>query len=342
MGSLFFLFPLLIWLRYSERIASNGGLYAFVEAAAGAPVARVQAIFWIISYVLYLVYTVPFIVYDLLPVVVPQVSRYQLLLDAGLAVIVAGVMLSPKIVAFSVMALIAVVQLLLAVALAGVSLRQFGVPLGSFVGHGDLGTVLVGAGKTSSLYVCASLPLFVAGEVRGGPSAVRRTLGWAFAGVATLSVIAVFPLGRAAASVIGSDIPGVPVAQASFGRMGAVLIGVGVAASVAGLIVAEFIALSRLLGTMFLGPSRMMVIIISAVFLAASLISLVNPPAVYRLLLKPSLIALWISQLIVVGVYPWFVHRYRRVLPSDVALAAAGSVLMVFALVIAAISSSGT
>jgi hypothetical protein len=105
MGSLVFLFPLLIWLRYSERIASNGGLYAFVEAAAGAPVARVQAIFWIISYFLYLVYTVPFIVYDLLPVVVPQVSRYQLLLDAGLAVTVAGVMLSPKIVAFSVMAL---------------------------------------------------------------------------------------------------------------------------------------------------------------------------------------------------------------------------------------------
>lgn len=342
MGSLLFVLPLLVWLRYSERIASNGGLYAFVEAAAGPRLARVQAAFWIISYFLYLVYTVPYIVYDLLPVVFPQASRYQLLLDTGLAVIVAAVMLSPRLVAFSVLALIAAFQLLLTVALAVASLSQFGVPVASFAGHGDLATVLAGAGKTSSLYICASLPLFVVGEVRAGPTTIRNTLGWAFAGVAMLSVIAVFPLAHAGASVIDGDIPGVLVAQDSFGQMGAVLIGVGVAVSVAGLILAEFIALSRLLGVIFARPSRTMVVLISVLFLAASLISLANPPAAYRLLLKPSLIALWVSQLIVVGVYPWFARRYRAVGPGDVALSATASVLMVFALVIAVTSNSGT
>src|SRR5207245_11265941 len=72
MATLLFVFPLAIWYRYSERIASSGGLYAFVEAATGPTVARVQAGFWIISYFLYLVYTVPYIFYDLLPVIFPE------------------------------------------------------------------------------------------------------------------------------------------------------------------------------------------------------------------------------------------------------------------------------
>src|SRR2546421_6199 len=42
--------PVAIWVLYSRRIASTGGLTAFVEAAAGTGVARVQAAIWAVSY----------------------------------------------------------------------------------------------------------------------------------------------------------------------------------------------------------------------------------------------------------------------------------------------------
>ena len=38
-----FAFPLAIWLRYARQVSGAGGLYAFVEAAAGRRVALVQA-----------------------------------------------------------------------------------------------------------------------------------------------------------------------------------------------------------------------------------------------------------------------------------------------------------
>ena len=62
-----FMAPLAIWLRYSRQISSSGGLYAFVEAAAGRRVALAQAAVWIVSYLLHLIYTTLQIVYDLLP-----------------------------------------------------------------------------------------------------------------------------------------------------------------------------------------------------------------------------------------------------------------------------------
>ncbi|MGA8718687.1 MAG: hypothetical protein WB557_11825, partial [Solirubrobacteraceae bacterium] len=61
-----FIAPLAIWLRYSRHINSAGGLYAFVEAAAGRPVALAQAAIWAFSYALYIVYTTVQIVYDVL------------------------------------------------------------------------------------------------------------------------------------------------------------------------------------------------------------------------------------------------------------------------------------
>jgi amino acid transporter len=35
--------PLVIWLRYARRVSGSGGLYSFVEEAAGRRVAQVQA-----------------------------------------------------------------------------------------------------------------------------------------------------------------------------------------------------------------------------------------------------------------------------------------------------------
>ncbi|MGZ4468938.1 MAG: hypothetical protein ACXVXB_10700, partial [Nocardioidaceae bacterium] len=79
--------PLLVWLRYSRHVAGPGGLYGFVESAAGRRVALVQAGLWIASYLLYLLYTTASIVYDLLPAVLPGVRAYQPLLEVTIPVL---------------------------------------------------------------------------------------------------------------------------------------------------------------------------------------------------------------------------------------------------------------
>jgi len=329
-ASLLFMFPILIWYRYSEKIASAGGLYTFVVTATGSSLARVQAVFWVISYFLYLVYTVPFIAYDLLPVVFPGIDRYGLALDGLIAVLITAIMLTPLLFTLSLMAAVAVSQVVVGVILAVVTIGHLGTPASAFIGHGNLRVILPAAGNISLLYICSSLPLFLGGEVRGGTHSVRRALAWAFPAVAALAIIAAIPLANASATVLNATIPGVRIAQAASGRTLAVVVGLGVALSVGGLIIAEFLALTRLLATVFDLPTRRTVRLIAALFLIASLISLVNPRTVYSTLLKPSLIALWIAQLLVVAVYPWFVARNRRVAAGDIALAGAGTLLMVF------------
>jgi hypothetical protein len=48
-GVAVFALPLVIWLRYARDVSGAGGLYGFVEAAAGRPLARAQAAFWIVG-----------------------------------------------------------------------------------------------------------------------------------------------------------------------------------------------------------------------------------------------------------------------------------------------------
>jgi amino acid transporter len=339
-ASLLFIFPILTWYRYSERIASSGGLYTFVDAATNRGVARVQAVFWIASYFLYLVYTVPFIAYDLLPVVFPGIDRYSLLIDGLIAGLITVIMLTPVLFALSLMAGVAGLQIIVAVALAAVTIGHLGVPPSSFVGHGNLRAILPAAGNTSLLYVCASLPLFLGGEVRGGARSVQRALAWAFPAVAALVIIAAIPLAKASGTVLNATIPGMSLAQEWSGSTFAVIVGLGVAASVGGLIIAEFLALTRLLAAILNKPIRRIVRSIAALFLIASLISLINPRAAYSMLLKPSLIALWISQFLVVAVYPWFVTRHRKLAAGDIALAGVASLLMVFGAYSAATSAT--
>jgi hypothetical protein len=91
-----FAFPLLIWLRYARRVNGPGGLYAYVEAAAGRRIALVQAGLWIFSYLVYLVYTTTQIVYDTLPAVLPGERRYQPVLEIAIPVALAGVMITGR------------------------------------------------------------------------------------------------------------------------------------------------------------------------------------------------------------------------------------------------------
>jgi hypothetical protein len=63
---------------------------------------------------------------------------------------------------------------------------------------------------------------------------------------------------------------------------------------------------------------------------------------VYSFLLKPSLVALWLAQLIVFVVYPWFVSHRRRVRIRDIALASGASALMLFGLYSTVLNQLGT
>jgi multisubunit Na+/H+ antiporter MnhG subunit len=90
-----------------------------------------------------------------------------------------------------------------------------------------------------------------------------------------------------------------------------------VAVSVAGVMLVEYFALSRLVSAVTSWPSRRVIIGIGAVMVAVAPIALINPDAFYNSLLKPSLVALWLSQLIVFAVYPRFAARqHSRMLPA--------------------------
>ncbi len=342
LASLFFIPPLLVWYRYSEAIASSGGLYAFVEAAAGLRIARIQGAFWILSYALYLVYTGPYIVYYLLPVVFPGITPYQPLLVEGLALVFAASLLGTITITLWIVAGIAVGQVVITIALAVVTLIHLGAPPSSLIGHGNFAGILKGAGSVSSLYVCASLPLFLGGEVSGGSRAVQKGLVGAFAAVAALVIIAILPLANVSQQIVDSPVPGVAMADAFAGPRVANVVGIAVAVSVSGLVIAEFIALSRLLSAMSKTPPDLMVRAIAVGLVLASLITLINPRNAYTLLLRPSLIALWISQLLVVAVYPWFATRHRRLKIGDLGLAGTASAVMVYGLYNAAVSPLGT
>ena len=118
-----------IWLRYARQVNGPGGLYSFVEAAAGRRVALVQAGLWIVSYLLYLLYTTAQIVYDTLPAVVPGERRYQPVLEIAIPVALAGVMIAGRRVALLVIGLVAAGQLAIAAALGGVTLTHLGLPV---------------------------------------------------------------------------------------------------------------------------------------------------------------------------------------------------------------------
>src|SRR5581483_2709923 len=237
--------PLAIWLRYSSHVHSSGGLFAFVEAAAGRPVALVQAAIWTISYVLYLIYTTVQIVYDLLPNVVSGTQRYQSLLAVAIPVAIAAVMIAGRAAALTVIGLIAASQLALAGVLDGVTLAHVSTPASSFGAAAPAGTLAKAGAQTSLLYICGSLPLFLGGELSRPARTIKRGLVGAYAITGLVVALAVAPL-AASPGILHTDVPGVSLLQ-QFGTPGlAETIGVGIAVSIAGVMLCEYLALSRL------------------------------------------------------------------------------------------------
>jgi hypothetical protein len=110
------------------------------------------------------------------------------------------------------------------------------------------------------------------------------------------------------------------------------VVGVGVAVSIGGVILAEYLALSRLVSAVTSWPLRPVIIAIGAIMVAAGPLTLINPDRIYNDLLMPSLVALWLSQLIVFAVYPRFAARQRRRVLLAWVLAAASVAFVIYGL----------
>ena len=316
-----FAIPMWIWLDYARDVSSPGGLYAFTEAAAGRRVAQVQAGLWIISYVLYLLYTTAQVVYDTLPAVLPGEQRYQGVLEVVIPVALAGVMIAGRAAALLVIGVIAVGQLVLAAIVGGLTVANLGFPLSSFGASAPAGSVATASGLTALLYICGSLPFFMGGEAT--PRQMRRGVVGAYAVTVALIIVAVAPL-AVESGFARTPIPGMAVAQAYAGHSMAVTVGIGVVASVGGVMLVEYLALSRLLTALTRWPQRAILAGIGVTMVAFAPVILINPDTIYDDLITPSLFALWLSQLVVFAVYPRFAaRRGRRTGPAWVLAAAA-------------------
>ena len=299
--------PTYLWVRYSRTVVGPGGLTAFTAAAAGRRVAAVHVLAWLVSYVLYLLYTTDYVVYDVLTASVPGIAPWRPWLEILLPALLAAVVLAPLRASFGVVTAAAAAQVGLLAVLLGVAAAH-GSSNAPFPATGGADVSNAG-GNVALLFVCASLPLFLGGEVRGGSRTVRRTLIGAVAGVGFLVLLATLPA-HGLRAFTGTDVPGVALARATGGTSFGVTVGVGIAVSVLALVAVEYLAITRVVHAVArrISPgsvARWLVVPL----VGAGAISLASPHRFYADLLKPSLVALWIAQLIPVLVYPRFAAR---------------------------------
>jgi amino acid transporter len=312
--------PLWVWLDYSREVSGPGGLYDFTRAAAGQRVAQIQAGLWTLSYVLYLMYTTAQIVYDTLPAVLPGEARYQTLLEVVIPVALAAVMIAGRAVALLVIGVLAAGQLVLAAVVGGLTVANVATPASTFGGSAPAGSVAIASGQTALLYICGSLPFFLGAEA--SKTHIRQGLVGAYIATAAVITLAVAPL-AADPSIISAPIPGMEVAQRFAGHGLAVTVGIGVVASIGGVMLVEYLALSRLLVAVTAWPLRRILVGIGLVMVAFGPVVLIRPAQIYDDLITPSLVALWLSQIVVFAVYPRYAaSRGRRVAPAWVLAAA--------------------
>ena len=136
-------------------------------------------------------------------------------------------------------------QLAIAAGLGGVTLTHLATPAASFGASAPAGALATATGQTALLYICGSLPLFLGGELAHPARTIRRGLTAAYLVTAVVIVAAVAPLAADPAAA-RAPIPGMAVAEQFAGHGFAVAVGLGVAVSVAGVMLVEYLALSRL------------------------------------------------------------------------------------------------
>ena len=337
-AALAFAAPLAIWLRYARDINSTGGLTAFVEGAVGRRIAVVQAAAWIASYALYLLYTSVYVVYDLLPPVWPGVHRWRSLLAVLLPIAVAAVVVAGGRIALGVIAAFGLLQVLALVLLDVVALRH---SAGASAFHVAVTHDTVHAtGDVSTLFVCGSLPLFLGGGVADRRS-LRRWLPVAFVLTALGVLLAVYPLARDPAFT-HVEIPGLSLARVDAGHWAGVVVGIGVALSVVAVMLLEYVALARLLFFLTKRPARIWSWWIAVPVVIAGPISLIDPEKFYDKLLRPSLVALWIAQLIVVLVFPIYLARRGSLRPWHIVAVVVAVAVMGYGLKTAVAGAGGT
>lgn len=302
--------PLVLWLVYSRRVVSAGGLSAFVEAAAGRRAAVVHGWIWAFAYFLYLPYTITFVVYDVLTPIFPGLHPYRWVLELVLPLAIVLLVLAPVRLALAVLALVGLAQLVLMLVLGGVTLGRVPVHL---VHDPKVDPIRRGVGGTALLFICASLPLYLGAEVRGGGRTVRRGLTAAVAVVGICFFVAALPLATIPPALREFPVPAAAIAKYYSGRPLEVAVALGIAAGTLALIVAEYLALGRLLHWLHGVPLRRVLVWIAGPFVAADAISLIDPEQFYDKLLKPSLGALFVSQLIVFVAFPLFRRGLRWV-----------------------------
>jgi hypothetical protein len=176
------------------------------------------------------------------------------------------------------------------------------------------------------------LPIFLGAEVEGGRRTVRRTLVIASSVVAVYLVFAVFAYAAVDPALLRGELPGYDIAAAYSGRTLAVVVGLGAAISVTGVVLAEYIALSRLLYSATGVPVRRLLRFIAVPFVVVDALSLINPDEFDENVLRPSLIALFLSQLIVFAVYPLYRRKRGKLTPFDLAVAGIALAVMAWGL----------
>jgi hypothetical protein len=327
LGAAAFALPIYVWWRYSERVSSAGGLVAFVREAAGSRLAIAAGAVWALSYFLYLPYTVAELANEMLPVVFPGLDGSRWLLQLGLPLAATAFVLAPLAAVFAVFGALALYQLAMLLALGSVELAHAGAPLSSFAVHGHADDFLIASFGMSLLFVCGSLPFFFGEEVRGGGLVLRRAVVAAFCIAAAYTVFAAFPLASVPRELLGGEIPGYDIASAYGGRGLGLAVGVGAILSDGLLVLAEFLALSRLLHWATGRSVRTTTLWIAVPFFLVDAIALIDPEEFYEKAIKPSLLALWTSQLLVFGAFPLL--RRRR---FDLLVGAACACLAAWAL----------
>jgi hypothetical protein len=292
----------------------------------------VQAAVWSISYFLYLPYTVTDIVYEMASDVFPGIEPWRWLIEVTMPVAIVGFVLLGTLPVLRVLLVSAAVQLVLVLALGAVILGHVGAPGSSFTHASSAHSLAHGSANVALLFLCGSLPIFLGAEAAGGARTVRRSIGAAGVIVAAYLIFAAFPLAAVDPALSHANLPGYAIASAYSGRALAVAIGVGSMASVAGLIVAEYLALSRLLYSVTGIPVRTLIKWIALPFVAVDALSIIDPESFDHNVLRPSLIALFLSQLIVFAVFPLYRRRRGKLTPVDVVIAAVAFALMAYGL----------
>ena len=153
---------------------------------------------------------------------------------------------------------------------------------------------------------------------------MRRGITAALVLVGALFLVAAIPLATVPDDLRDAAVPGAAIAQAYGGRGLAVAVGLLTAGSTLALIVAEYLALGRLLHWLHGPPVQSVLRWIAVPFLAVDAISLIDPERFYTDLIKPSLAALFVSQLIVFAVFPRFRSGALAIGAAAVASALAG------------------